>query len=45
MKTIPPFPYNAAVAVPLERPERDIAANIYSARWQPFGRLPYEGSA
>ena len=29
MKTIPPFPYIAAVAVPLERTEQDIAANIW----------------
>ena len=34
MKTIPPFPYIAAVAVPLERTEQDIAANIYSG-WCP----------
>ena len=45
MKTIPPFPYIAAVAVPLERTEQDIAANIYSARWQPLGRFPDEESA
>ena len=45
MKTIPPFPYIAAVAVPLEGTEQDIAANIYSARWQPLGRFPDEESA